>query len=171
MQTSRFQLGLIAALSLGLGYALAPSAAIGYPAGAAVSSGSNPIVSIGGSVYADETKTLLTAPSDQDLIITDLVLTSFSYVGCKKNHKTELTTSAGAVLGQYETSSSTSRRYYDYDSSPGLSVRHAFQSGLRVPAGESLSVGTIESGEHGDGCGSSTTYGVRYSLSGYHAQP
>ena len=43
MQTSRFQLGLIAALAMGLGLALSSSPAIGYPAGAAVSFGANPL--------------------------------------------------------------------------------------------------------------------------------
>ena len=43
MQTSRFQLGLIATLAVGLGFSLSSSDAVGYPAGPAVSLGTNPI--------------------------------------------------------------------------------------------------------------------------------
>ena len=49
MQTSRFQLGLIATLAVGLGFSLASSDAVGYPAGAAVSMGTNPLWAKGGT--------------------------------------------------------------------------------------------------------------------------
>ncbi len=42
MVTSRFQLGLIAALAAGLGFSLSSSEAVGYPAGAAVSQDAAP---------------------------------------------------------------------------------------------------------------------------------
>ena len=45
MQTSRFQLALISALSIGLGLSLATTDAVGYPAGSAVSLGANPVFS------------------------------------------------------------------------------------------------------------------------------
>jgi hypothetical protein len=50
MVTSRFQLGLIATLAVGLGFSLSSSEAIGYPAGPVVSLGANPIVSVGGTI-------------------------------------------------------------------------------------------------------------------------
>ena len=171
MQTSRFQLGLMATLALGLGFALSSATATGYPAGASVSHGANPIVSAGGTTYDAETKTLFTAPTFQDLIVTDLILTSTSVMTCKKGHLTELTLGSGEVVGQFQTSSSVARRYYEYDSSPGLSVQHRFASGLRVPAGDSLIMTVTDTGSHGDSCTPTTSYGVRYSVSGYFAQP
>ncbi len=48
MQTSRFQIGLITAMAAGLGATLTSSDAIGYPAGAAISLGANPVWSTGG---------------------------------------------------------------------------------------------------------------------------
>jgi hypothetical protein len=47
MVTSRFQLGLIATLAIALGFTLASSEAVGYPAGSAVSFHENPVVAIG----------------------------------------------------------------------------------------------------------------------------
>ena len=80
MQTFRSQLGLIATLAVGLGFSLASSQAIGYPAGAAVSLGSNPLWTYGGSLRSasssDTPTTLFDAPSDQDMVLTDLSLGS-----------------------------------------------------------------------------------------------
>ena len=79
MQTSRFQLALLCTLSLALGAALTSSDAIGYPSGSAISYQYNPVVSIGGTAYSSEAaKSLLTAPAEQALVITDVVLTSTS---------------------------------------------------------------------------------------------
>ena len=66
-----------------------------------VSYGQNPSVSIGGTAYGGESKVLLTAPSDQDILIQDLILTSYSNVKCRRNHKSELSLSSGSVLGQF----------------------------------------------------------------------
>ena len=70
MQTSRFQLGLMATLALGLGFSLASSDAVGYPAGS-VSMGANPVLSVGG-VVSSTTDDLFTAPADQDVVVTDV---------------------------------------------------------------------------------------------------
>ena len=171
MQTSRFELGLMVSLALGLGFTLSSATAIGYPAGPSVSFSANPIVATGGTTFDAESKPLFTAPADQDLIVTDLVLTSTSHMQCKKGHLSELTLGSGAVLGQFETSSSTARRYYEYDSSAGVSIQHNFGSGLRIPAGDSLTMNVTETSSHGDSCSPTTSYGVRYSVSGYFAQP
>ena len=130
--------------------------------------GQNPLVSIGGTAYSGETKLLFTAPSDQDIIVTDLVLSSYSPMTCKRNHKSEIILSSGGILGQFETHSSISRG--SYSSSGGLSIQHAFSSGLRIPAGDSLTIVVTETGVDGGGCGGSSSYGVRYMFSGYHAQ-
>jgi hypothetical protein len=175
MQTSRFQLGLIATLALGLGFSLASSEAIGYPAGSAISFRDNPVVSIGGTAYSDEAaKILFTAPADQDLIITDVVLSSTSNLKCQRTHKTEISTSSGDVLGQFETSSGYTRTWGSSwgASSDGRAIAHSYEAGLRVAAGDTLLVGVVQTDLYTvDGCGSVGSYGVRYSVSGYHSQP
>ena len=72
MVTSRFQLGLIASLAVGLGFSLAASEAIGYPAGPVVSLGTNPVWSDGGQVAGSGTKEVLTIPVGQTFIVTTL---------------------------------------------------------------------------------------------------
>jgi hypothetical protein len=171
MQTSRFQLGLIATLAVGLGFSLASSEAVGYPAGAAVSMGTNPIVSNGGALNDGSSTPLFTAPIDQDLIITDIILTSHSNMECKRAHRTELSVVSGGVLAHFMTSSTTSRQYYDYDSSSGGSVQHTFGSGLRVLAGETVNMAVFQAATQGSGCGSPGSYGVHYAISGYYARP
>ena len=53
-----------------------PTAVVGY--------GQNPLLSIGGTAYHGETKVLFTAPSNQDIVVTDMVLTSYSPMDCKR---------------------------------------------------------------------------------------
>ena len=175
MQTSRFQLGLMCALSLTLGLVLTSGEAIGYPAGAAISGASNPVVSIGGTAYSTEpAKPLLIAPADQVLVVTDVVLTSTSNMTCKRSHKSELSTSSGAVVGQFETSSGIVSTYAHYwaIASDGTNITHTYDSGLRLDPGETLFLGVIETDSYThDGCDSPGSHGVRYSISGYYAQP
>ena len=177
MQTSRFQLGLVCALSLALGLALDSGDAIGYPSASTVSYNQNPIVSIGGTAYSGEAaKSLFTAPDDQALIITDVILTSTSDMDCKRTHKTEISGSTGAVMAQFETSSvfieynGSSRRY----PSDGKSISHSYLSGLRVEPGETLLIGTLQTyytPSPSSTCQPEAMHGVRYSVSGYYAQP
>ena len=156
-------MGIVAGLAIGIGIQQVqalPSASIGY--------GQNPLVSIGGSAYDSETKILFNAPSNQDIIIKDLILTSFSNINCKRAHKSELILGSGTVLGQFETSNG-SYNNSDNTMSNGLSVQHAFAGGLRVPAGDTLTFVVTQSGGEGY-CPSTTSYGVRYMVSGYYAQ-
>jgi len=171
MQTSRFQLGLIATLAVGLGFSLASSDAVGYPAGGAVSMGTNPIVSSGGVVYVSGSTTLFEAPIDQDVIITDIILTSQSNLECKRSHRTELSLGSGESVASFITSAAAGRRYYDYDSSSGGSIQHSFGAGLRVAAGEVVRMAVFQSAAQGDYCSSADSYGVHYAITGYHAQP
>ena len=134
-----------------------------------ISYGQNPSVSIGGTAYDGESKILLTAPSSQDILIKDLILTSYSNVTCRKNHKSELILSTGAVLGQFETNSSVYNG--THGNSTGLSIQHSFSGGLHIPAGESMSIVVTETGSYGNSCGASESYGVRYMLSGIYTQP
>ena len=71
MVTSRFQLGLIATLAVGLGFSLSSSEAIRYPAGSTVSTGTNPLWAVGGNHYPCTPVDIITAPSDQDIVVTD----------------------------------------------------------------------------------------------------
>ena len=136
--------------------------------GSAISYGQNPVTSIGGTAYDGETKVLFTAPADQDIIVTDLILTSYSDMDCKRNHKSEIILGSGAVLGQFETHSSISRG--SYSSSAGLAVQHAFSSGVRIPANDTLTFVVTQTGADGSCSGTGANYGVRYMLSGYYAQ-
>lgn len=72
MATNRLQIGLIATLALGLGFSLASSPAIGYPAGAAVSMGTNPRWSATKSITSSSSATVLTVPAGQVAIVTGL---------------------------------------------------------------------------------------------------
>jgi hypothetical protein len=141
MQTSRFQLGLIATLAVGLGFSLASSDAVGYPAGAAVSMGENPLWTVGGNT---DSTTVISAPEDQDMVITDLILS----IGYNTQGRAILTASSGPVLGEF---------YLESYNSIERHVRHAFASGIRIPRGESVTL-----------TGDTRTY---YSISGYYAQP
>ena len=72
MHSSRFQLVLMATLAVGLGFSLASSQAVGYPAGPAVSLGTNPIWNQGGQHSNYTPKHIITAPGDQDVVMTYL---------------------------------------------------------------------------------------------------
>lgn len=155
MQTTRFQLSLTTGLALALGVvstmALLPQAAVGYPAGTAISAGVNPVDSWAGVTTGSSASPtlLLTAPPDQDVVLTDILL-SCNY-SC--DTRVELTRDDGTQIGNFYV-----RGGYGTNDD-GLAVSHAFEGGLRVPAGQSLSIRT------------SVNYLVAYTVSGYQAQP
>ena len=159
MQTSRFQLGLIATLAIGLGFSLASSEAVGYPAGAAVSMGANPISSRGGD--ATTTPVLLfEAGVGGPFIVTDVVLTNSSCDATTENAALTLGTSGGEILARYRLSSdSDGDRYANGDDgSAAVVVSHAYSSGVAVAAGTGVYI------YRDGGCT------VSYSISGYQAQ-
>ena len=137
--------------------------------------GQNPLTSIGGTAYDGENKLLMTAPSNYDLIITDVILTSTTNVLCNRTHKSEFILGSGPVLGQFETSSTG--MVVDNGtwgtSSDGGKIQHTFASGLRVPAGDSISLMITQTSSYtyNGSCASSTSHGVRYMVSGYYATP
>jgi hypothetical protein len=165
MNTSRFQLGLISTLALALGFSMASSLAIGYPAGAAVSLGSNPVVSRGGRLEGTDRHTPLAVPSDSSLVITGVVLSAYSEeVYCMANSSIVIDdgthTLAEFVVGLGRSSSS----YSGYE--PTLVVD--LSSGIHIPAGATLAISSqinlqTECGAH--------PLKVEYTLSGYYAQP
>ena len=163
MQTSRFQLGLMATLAVGLGFSLASSQAIGYPAGAVVSMGGNPVVSFGGTRNSAGTDAIGPAPTDQDLVITDI---SLSGNGVHSTHNAcrwtvSLESETGVTLGVFKTWSQVNYSSYSIGNE-NISV--PLQSGVRVPAGESLSL-VVAQDSGGTSCS------IAYTLSGYYAQP
>jgi hypothetical protein len=162
MHTSRFQLSLVAALSVGLGLSLSSSDAIGYPAGAAVSLGSNPVTSTGGSLEPWSTTEIATAPADADLVLTDLILgvTSSNY-GCRASFAVHVEDDLGQVLGVFGLSRG------ELTQTEPTSLVSNFNSGIRVAAGRTASI-RVDS--HYDNCGSSY-WQIRYTATGYHAQP
>ena len=143
MVTSRFQLGLIAALAVGLGFSLSSSEAIGYPAGAAVSLGANPSWNSAGEISGSGEETLVTAPVGQDVMVTDLNL-STNY----GTQQVELVLEDGTLVGKYRVRSGASG-----------DVDRSMTTGIRVSAGETLSVKY------------SSGYSIFYNVTGYYAQP
>ena len=151
MQTSRFHLSLSIALAAALGYALSSSQAVGYPSGAAISTGTNPVWSTSGAASSGTTMVVLTAPADQDMVVTDVHLgTTYSSYYCGVLFQRP----SGEEIGRIRMSSLHSYGFTGYANS--------FNSGMRVPAGEAL---TMEL----SGCPSSMN--ADYMLSGYYAQP
>jgi len=146
MQTSPFQIRFVAGFALVVGLFLSPSAALGYPAGAAVSVGSNPIWSAGGTMDGG-THTVVTADSG-DLVITDVSLSSsfgsWWYL--------TLSRSDGQIVGQFAG-----------ESLQNYPLHRTFSSGIRIPQGQTLTlVWDAYYGGHSN---------YRYTLSGYYAQP
>lgn len=143
MQTSRFQLGLIAALAVGLGFSLSSSEAVGYPAGAAVSYGMNPSWHDAGEISGPGSVVVITAPVGQDVMVTDINF-STNYA----TQPVDMVLGDGTVVGKYRVRSGTSG-----------DVSRSMTTGIRVPAGETLSLQW------------SSSYSIYYNVSGYYTQP
>lgn len=147
----------IAAIIFALGYFMSslPSAEA-YPQGPSVSLGSNPIFSMGG----DSSGTLLTVPSDQSIVISDVVLGA-SGSGSNRNACTgvvNILNSSNTILASFRLSSDTSP-YYSSQSNIAGQLSHQFGSGILVQPNDSLSI---------DISGNCT---INYTISGYYAQP
>ena len=146
MQTSRFQLGLIATLAIGLGFSLSSSDAVGYPTVGAVSLGANPVWSTGGTL--SEGAVVVATATDGDLVITDIDITG------AQSHwfYAKFTLSDGTTIADYAMT--------DAHSNGGL--KRAYESGIRVPQGDSL---TLDFNSY------YSESNFRYTLTGYTAQP
>ena len=170
MQTSRFQLGLMATLAVGLGFSLSSSQAVGYPAGPTISYSQNPVVSFGGVVSGTDTVSLETVPSDQALIVTDVSLIPQSLdPDCMDMIEVRLSTGTGD-LAVWDTS--TRYRYSAACYSDGRAIEQSLHSGVKVAEGESLTLTTnLYNSFTYSGCSSSRSTSVKYTISGYYAQP
>jgi len=169
MQTSRFQLTLNTIVSAGFGAALLAAvhagSAVGYPAGAAVSLGTNPVASFAGTMSISDSESLVVVPEDQALIITDVVLSmGDSGNQCRASTQVEVTAS-GSDLGHFGVGvSNETRTYTSWDPTLVASLR----SGLRVGPGDTLEI--TSSQKHQYNC-SSPGPELHFTLSGYYAQP
>ena len=127
--------------------------------GPSVSFSGNPVISKGG-VISNSTDTVFSSPSDQSIVMTDLLL-SMNSSSCASS--IELTNDSGTILAAVKSysdrinvsGSGNARAAY----SPAPQTQHAFKSGL--PLGPNDSIHITESG----GCS------IAYTLSGYYAQP
>jgi len=142
--------------------------ALAYPGGSVVSTGNNPIAAYGGEVVgggSSATVTVLTASPDQDFVVTDVVLTPrFDSLGCRAVVAIDLSLSPGSSVAKYQMAWEIG---YNSDTNHNPSqIDSHMVSGLRVPAGAALEI-SIQ-GRYRSGCGS---WGVYYTLSGYHATP
>ena len=165
MQTSRFQLGLIATLAVGLGFSLSSSEAVGYPAGAAVSMGSNPVVSTGGSLMGSDSASAFDVSADSSIIVTSVVLSAYDYWGACTGNSTVALSVPGGELARFVVGLSRpgSSNYTSYE--PSVVVK--LPSGIRVPAGQELTIQSY-SNEYQNCEGNKMK--IEYTLSGYHAQ-
>jgi len=148
---------------------LAPRDAVGYPAGAAVSYGANPVFSVGGNISmsasAGGTSTVdeVLGLSGQDVVITDVVLTTsrdYAVMYCATvlafSDGTDTVAEFGLVSPNIE--------------SVGLSeaVVANFNSGIRLAGGDTLTITATSRVASSTFCSGEN---IHYTLSGYYAEP
>ncbi len=143
MTESRFQTLCIVCLAFLLGFVVSAQPAVGYPTGATISTGTNPLWSQGGETSSSTTISI-PADIDADLIITDIVLTPDH----GNIEQVTLRGADGKIHGKFQVQTADSMQRH---------ISHSYASGIRIPAGEALEI--------------TATGRVHYSLSGYHAQP
>ena len=119
MKTESIHLIFIAGLALALGFSLASSPAIGYPA-SAVSYGNNPLWATGGQANGMSTTTVFTAPTEHDAVATDIAVDVDSYAYLR------LRLSDGTVVGMHYLPNNARGR------------DRSLLSGINIPAGQSL---------------------------------
>ena len=140
---------LLYTISLILGSAQA------LPQGPSVSTANNPLFTFGGTVSNGNTQ-VLTAPGDQLMVVTDVILTMNSN-SCASS--VAFTDSNGTLLSQFKLHSYNHLGSYRAAQSETTSIQHAFNSGIAIGTGASLTL--TESG----------SCNVAYTLSGYYAHP
>ncbi len=164
MQPSTSQSILIAVLAMGLGFSLASSPAIGYPATGATGADRNPIVSAGGTVSGSSVVPILTAPADQDIVITDVILGARDHYSCMAQAQVSITDGA-TVLGSFAIGLNTQRPDYTIYK-PHVAAR--LESGILIQAGMPVELQIHHTGGlHCDG----GLMEIDYTVSGYLAQP
>jgi hypothetical protein len=158
------------AIVLGLGMiclAVAPAQSLGHSSGLAVSLGSNPIRSTAGIIDLGVTTlagAVISAPTDQDLVLTDVMLgISTENDDARISGFLTLQGSDGTDYGVYVLQIG---RIYD-DGSAGGSRQYVGSTGVRIPAGVTVSLNwTSAFASHGG-----SRHSIAYTLSGYLAKP
>ena len=165
MQPSHFHLCLTTALSIGLGYALSSSSAIGYPAGAAVSTGSNPIRSEAGTMWLSSVTSrtdVVAAPTTHDLIITDVL------AGLNQNSDYCDGNGVLTFVGDDEVEYAHVPVYMTHmDNAHPTATTLQAVSGIRIPRGVSVNLQWSWTSRQ---CGESSYY-LRYNIAGYLSEP
>ena len=152
-------LGTAAIILSGAVFVHSLSSANAFPQGPNLSLGSNPVFSFGGTV-SNGTSTLFSAPADQIMVVTDLLL-SMNSDHCTSD--VTLSTSSGSSLAAIDlysrviNSSHSNNHRAAYN--PATLISHTFASGLPIPTNESLEIA-----ENG-------ACNVAYTVSGYYAHP
>ena len=134
-------------------YAINSAQAI--PSTQTISYGSNPVFSVGG-VISNASSTVITAPADQMMVVTDVVL-SMNNNTCTS--QVNFTDSSGTVVSSFKLHSKLRDSGYGATHAGPSSIQHAFNSGIPVAALDMLTI--AESG----------SCAVAYTLSGYYARP
>ena len=148
MKNAQFLISVGCAFLLGLALSVPQAVGLGTPS---VDMGSNPIFSLGGSASTGSsgfTQSIVTAPSDKDMRITDLQLSACCDSSAYGANVT-LTTSSGTILGKWNVNRNTL-------------LATNMESGLLLPAGEELTMSAYRNNY------SVTVY---YTLSGQYVRP
>jgi hypothetical protein len=136
-------------------------AASAYPAGAAVSTGSNPVFSAAGNFGLDSSAEVITAPAEHDLVVTDVIVSVTAPV-CRLSAAISL-----ELAGSSEQLAAFALNLPYVHNDTGLHSLH-FESGLRIPQGQVLHI-SMPTRVYTE-C-STSSYRVYYTVSGYAAQP
>jgi hypothetical protein len=144
----------------------AASTAEAHPGGSAISLGSNPIRSASGEVDLDVTTyaaNVISAPSGQDLVLTDIILgMAQENAGAKITGTIVLEDGSGTRLAGYAVRAAS----VDQNFIVGVSQQYAGPTGIVVPAGSSVTIRWQRLDGDLDGY-----FNVMYTLSGYLVQP
>jgi len=174
MQDNRFQSSLVTVLAIGFGaasaFAISSQTAQGYPAGAAVSYGANPVWSAGGVITGDGNALVIEAPSDQTVVFTDISISlSSPHSSCSTVVEAGLGNSASsgidsANLGRFTVG--VNRESYGYTRYHPIQTVN-LTTGGQINAGDQLKLYT-------DVLWDGYCYDevrLNYTISGYYAQP
>ncbi len=147
------------------GQVIAPRDAVGYPSGAAVSHGGNPIFSEGGtlSLSSGVASTTWSSVSGQDAVITDVVLSAADTNGsCSLIANVSLSDSS-STLAEFVVSLP---KIYEVGAAAPPAI--AFNSGIRLEDGDTLTITSTPLYTHSSSC---VTPDIYYTITGYYAEP
>ena len=165
MESSRFSIALIAVLSVSLGAALTASPAEGYPGGAAISQGSNPVRSGSGSIHIESTPStgdIIASTATQQLIITDLMIGFVQQSNhCRGAGEARLVGSDGVTYANIPVHSTT------LNNAQTMSTQFSARSGFAIPTNTAVHLEWVWAWNE---C-SRGEFGLAYNLTGYLSTP